>query len=437
MVNWIFTTPTVEEAPFAWNPLHERFRMPRGISVQEVSPGVFEEIRYYAYTDEIGAVNLPPNPNELDTPFWPAQSAGLRFYRGGYEHTVSDQDKQDLINSGLVTEANFRVADISTVAISLDQTAQELLRTITLSQNTVAQSIAYDQNWMYICQIIQDGVQLPGEPAPVPFSQRENNGDIAINRVAFNGSVDSVMYVRGSGHGAGIGVEPGSGLLWIDADASGSGFARAIGRIAFQPNAVYDSLVNVEIFRPFGPASQSHGLAVSIDQTNKKLAVRRTFPDPDNGFGRRHYLYDLSRAIAGDFTQPLAVIDQEANHTDSAPGTIGTFQGWVTFGNYFYSIEGNPNTPNSYISRTSWLTGTQESRVYLGIFSDLNYREPEGLAIQIPDPLNFNTYRMVFGFASGTDNARKYNLGFFPVIPPVATAGTFGRDGYGSGGFGQ
>lgn len=110
MANWIYTTNTVEESPFAWNPLMERFRMPRGISTQEVSPGVYEELRYYSYTDEIGAVNLPPNPNELDTEFYPAPSAGLHFFRGGYEHIVDDQVRTDLINSGVATASNFTPA---------------------------------------------------------------------------------------------------------------------------------------------------------------------------------------------------------------------------------------------------------------------------------------------------------------------------------------
>jgi len=108
MAEWIFTTPTVEETPFAWNDwLMERFRIPRGVSVQEISPGVYEEIRYYAYTDEIGAVNLGPNPNADNTDFWPAPSAGLHFFRGGYEHRVDDQVKADLIASGVATTANF------------------------------------------------------------------------------------------------------------------------------------------------------------------------------------------------------------------------------------------------------------------------------------------------------------------------------------------
>lgn len=106
MALWKYTTRTVEEAPFAWNDLMVRFRMPRGISVQEVSPCVYEEIRYYSYTEELGAANLPPNPNQ-DTDFWPAPSAGLNFFRGGYEHEVDDATKACLISSGVADESNF------------------------------------------------------------------------------------------------------------------------------------------------------------------------------------------------------------------------------------------------------------------------------------------------------------------------------------------
>lgn len=105
---WIFTTPTVDEAPFAWNPLMERFRIARAISIQETSPGVYQQVRYDAYTNEIGAVNLPVNPNENDTAFYPAASAGLHYFRGGYEHMVDETVKANIIASGVgVTEANF------------------------------------------------------------------------------------------------------------------------------------------------------------------------------------------------------------------------------------------------------------------------------------------------------------------------------------------
>lgn len=110
MAKWLFTTPTVAEAPFAWNPLMERFRINRALSVQEVSPGVYVTTRYGAYTDEIGALNYPVNPNEQDTAFWPAQSAGLHYFRGGYEWLVSDQVKADLIASGVADNSNFVIA---------------------------------------------------------------------------------------------------------------------------------------------------------------------------------------------------------------------------------------------------------------------------------------------------------------------------------------
>lgn len=107
MATWLFTTPTVAEAPFAWSALMERFRMDRGVSIVETSPGVYSQARFDAYTNEIGAVNLPPNPNELDTAFYPAPRAGLHYFRGGYEHIVDDQVRADIIASGAADASNF------------------------------------------------------------------------------------------------------------------------------------------------------------------------------------------------------------------------------------------------------------------------------------------------------------------------------------------
>lgn len=111
MATWLFTTPTVAEAPFAWNPLHERFRINRGVSIREISPDVWREVRYDAYGEELGATNLPQSG--LDPDFWPQPSLGLRCYRGGYEWIVDDATKASLIASGLVTEANFGPAPMT------------------------------------------------------------------------------------------------------------------------------------------------------------------------------------------------------------------------------------------------------------------------------------------------------------------------------------
>lgn len=90
MANWRYTTNTVDEAPFAWSPLMERYRLTRGISTVEVSPGQYEETRFDAYTDERDAL-----------------AAGLNYFRGGYEHIVDDTTRADLINSGVATASNF------------------------------------------------------------------------------------------------------------------------------------------------------------------------------------------------------------------------------------------------------------------------------------------------------------------------------------------
>lgn len=100
MATWIFTTPTVREAPFAWNPLMERFSMNRGVTIIEVSPCVYEQVRYDAYTNELGATNYPP-VNLV-------QPTGLNVFRGGYEWIVDDATKACLIASNVgVDESNF------------------------------------------------------------------------------------------------------------------------------------------------------------------------------------------------------------------------------------------------------------------------------------------------------------------------------------------
>lgn len=103
MANWSYEPNVVAETPAGWNPLHERYRLNRGISVEEVSPGVYEEIRYYAYTDELGAENLPRDTAYQSQQFYQDR----KVFRGGYIHTVDDQTKADLIASGVAVEANF------------------------------------------------------------------------------------------------------------------------------------------------------------------------------------------------------------------------------------------------------------------------------------------------------------------------------------------
>lgn len=92
MANYIFEPPIVEEGPLAWEVPLDRYRMDRGVSIGEIAPNVFEAQRYWSYTDELDILD-----------------AGLRFYRGGYQHIVDDATRAELIAyPGLgVTAANF------------------------------------------------------------------------------------------------------------------------------------------------------------------------------------------------------------------------------------------------------------------------------------------------------------------------------------------
>lgn len=114
MTQWLFTTPTVDEAPMAWNYLHNRYRIPRAQSVVEVTPGVYALTRYDAYTNELGAVNYPANPNAAHADFWPAVQAGLHYFRGGYQWVVDDTTKANLIASNIgIDNTNFTAVSIT------------------------------------------------------------------------------------------------------------------------------------------------------------------------------------------------------------------------------------------------------------------------------------------------------------------------------------
>jgi hypothetical protein len=89
MTTWTFRTPSGKEGPASWeNRLFLRLKLSRGVSLLEGPPGTFRVARFPTQ-DEIAA-------------------SAPRFYMGGHEYDVSDQDKADLIAAGVgVTDADF------------------------------------------------------------------------------------------------------------------------------------------------------------------------------------------------------------------------------------------------------------------------------------------------------------------------------------------
>lgn len=91
MADWYFDTPKTSEPPFAWVVPLDRYSIDRGITIYEISPGVYEAGRYLSYTD-LNAL--------LDQ--------GLAVYTGGHVYVVDDATRTALIAGAPgVTAENF------------------------------------------------------------------------------------------------------------------------------------------------------------------------------------------------------------------------------------------------------------------------------------------------------------------------------------------
>lgn len=78
--------------------------MDRALTIEETSHNVWVSLRYDSYTNELNYTGTGPGAPTV------VQPNGLRHYRGGYQWTVSDTDRSDLIaNAGSlgITAANF------------------------------------------------------------------------------------------------------------------------------------------------------------------------------------------------------------------------------------------------------------------------------------------------------------------------------------------
>jgi hypothetical protein len=88
MAEWLFTTPTVEEGPAGEHRLFYFYKLDRGITIVLKPTGGYAQIRY---------------PEDAALEDYPV------VYRGGYQYTVDDTTKANLIAGGVgVTEDNFQ-----------------------------------------------------------------------------------------------------------------------------------------------------------------------------------------------------------------------------------------------------------------------------------------------------------------------------------------
>lgn len=290
----------------------------------------------------------------------------------------------------------------------LSEPANELIRDKALHNGTVLQSFAFDNvnQHIYLVQLMAGGQQLPGETAPVSGSRRDLNGDLALTQLDSSGKELGYMILKGFGHGVQIGVETvgGTAYLWTETDsvAEGtSGWGTQLARFPFENGKILSSSSpELDKYRLVEGADRT---TVSIDAANGLLTMRYR---KDGAF---HFgVYDLEEVKRRKFA-PLADVPQP---------TVGTFQGFASYGGYLYLLEGNSygsagsTAPigNTYINAVDLKTGDVLDKQLITAGDTLTFREPEGMAIRIPDVKHPQKAQLAFGFASNFTPSRLANI---------------------------
>ncbi|MFI8105818.1 Tat pathway signal sequence domain protein [Streptomyces sp. NPDC086023] len=321
----------------------------------------------------------------------------------------------------LATAGNAAGAVGTSQRFSLTDPSTELFREIDLQETRVLQSFSFDNTnkHLYVVSLVDGGRQLPGESRRYTGDERARYGDLCVTRLDWHGSIIGRMYLKGFGHGVSIAAEPAgnSAWLWTETDSveaanpsyptdptKNIGWGSRIGRFKFSNGAVLTPTSSK--LTKFSPVAGADRTTIAVDPANNRLAVRYRLAGTFQ-FG----LYDLAAFKAGTFTQLAHVTQPTVLASD--------FQGFTSYGQYLYLLEGkaysstNPAPGNTYHTVIDWNTGSVAERRLTEAGASLPFREPEGLAIQIPDTATPTAVRLCTGFASGADAGSPKQASFY------------------------
>lgn len=292
--------------------------------------------------------------------------------------------------------------------IDLTDDSTELIREKALQNVTVLQSFAIDNvnKRIYTVQVIQGGLQLPGETAPVSGDVRASRGDLCVTQLDLAGNRLGYMYLKGFGHGVQIGVEPSgtAAYLWTETD-SVNARGTAIARFKFSNGQVLTNTSSA--LEKHVPVPGSTNNTCTIDPTTNRLIVRYFVS------GHPMYrVYELSDVRARNYT-PLVEVPEPYIVGNEQP-----FQGYAAIGRFLYLLEGsNYGSPgsvypdgNTHITCVDLNTGALVDRQLTRAGKTLSYREPEGMGVHLPTLSDPSTARLCFGFASGASGARRASI---------------------------
>ncbi|MFC1435743.1 teichoic acid biosynthesis protein C [Streptacidiphilus sp. N1-3] len=328
--------------------------------------------------------------------------------------------------------------------LDLNSSSDNWIREKATRDTTIIQSFGYDNanKNIYLAQVTQAGLQLSGESAPVSSADRNLNGDLTITKWDMSGNVLGYMYLRGFGHGMNMGVEPvgGSAYLWTEVDAvplsDGTSRGTRLARFPFVSGKVLDSTSSS--LATYTPAPGSTINTATVDPVYGRLGIR--YRDTDGIM--KYQVHDLDLARLNIWSEPLATIS-ELDITAVPGWPLTTYghpflQGYAVVGQYLYMLHGNaygttesiggqdvvisqPSVGNTFISCVDLTTGAfapappsafnqNVNPCYTAAAYTLDYREPEGLGVYIPDLSQPGVFSIGLGFASGPAGARRATI---------------------------
>lgn len=312
--------------------------------------------------------------------------------------------------------ANAKPSKLDSKMFDLSAQSTELIRDKELQNGTVLQSFAFDNvnKQIFTVQLMAGGLKLPGETAPVSGANRNLNGDLALTQLDLAGNKLGYMYLKGFGHGVQIGVETEDGVpyIWSETDSKAEGkdgWGTVITRFQFE---------NGKILTPDSPELQKHKLiegadrtTVNIDEANELLTMRYR-KDGVFHFG----VYELESVKQNRYKAIADVVQP----------SVGTFQGFASYGQYLYLLEGSSYgsvgsvepTGNTYITSVDLNTGEVVDKQLITAGNTLSFREPEGLAVRIPDVKHPQKAELGAGFASDFTPLRLANIYTFDRLLP-------------------
>ncbi|MFB4279875.1 teichoic acid biosynthesis protein C [Nonomuraea sp. MTCD27] len=226
-------------------------------------------------------------------------------------------------------------------------------------------------------------------------------GDLCLTRLSLSGAVLGHMYLLGFGHGVQIGVEPAgtSAYLWTETDGVSDGETSRGSRLARFRFVNGQTLTTTSsALTKYTLVSGANNTTCAIDPSTNRLIMRYR---GESTF--RYAVYSLAAVKAGTPTKL---------HDVAQPSGLGTFQGYAAYGNFVYMLTGNaygetnPPPGNTYVTCLDLRTGEQVQRARSVAGKSLDYREPEGMAIQIVS----GAPRLCLGLASGVEKARLANI---------------------------